>query len=382
MCPSSGFSLPEPEPNIFSFNSPYGACNKCNGLGEVTEVDINKILPDTNLSVKKGGIAPLGKFQENWIFKQVEVILINAGHNLTTPLKDISEEILNRLLYGTDELIKIVGNSGVHEVVSNFEGIINFVTRHQKDQGSKGIQRWADSFTNKIKCSACNGTRLKEDSLLYKVNGTPISELTKMDLSDLAKWNNSLEEYLSDNQWIIAKEIVKEIKDRIQFLLNVGLNYLSLNLSARTLSGGEAQRIRLATQIGSELTGVLYILDEPSIGLHQRDNHRLIESLIKLRESGNSVIVVEHDKDIMLQADHLIDIGPGAGINGGHIVSQGPPSELDKANSTTADYILGKKEIVVPKKRRKSSGKNLLLKGASGHNLKNVNFSLMISFFF
>ena len=265
--------------------------------------------------------------------------------------------------------------------MSNFEGIINFVIRHQKDQGSKGIQRWADSFTNKIKCSACNGTRLKDDSLLYKVNGTPISELTKMDLSDLANWNNSLEDYLSDNQWTIAKDIVKEIKDRIQFLLNVGLNYLSLNLSARTLSGGEAQRIRLATQIGSELTGVLYILDEPSIGLHQRDNHRLIESLAKLRESGNSVIVVEHDKDIMLHADHLIDIGPGAGINGGNIVSQGSPSELDKVNSTTAHYILGKKEIAIPKKRRKSSGKNLILKGASGHNLKDVNVKFPLEIF-
>jgi len=381
MCPTSGFSLPEPEPNVFSFNSPYGACSKCNGLGEVTEVDLAKILPDPKLSVKKGGIAPLGKYQENWIFKQVEVILANAGHNLSTPIKDISEEVLNKLLYGTDELIKIIGNSGVHEVVSNFEGIINFVTRHQKDQSSKGIQRWADSFTNKIMCSTCNGSRLKDDSLLYKVNGTPISELTTMDLSDLAIWTNSLEAKLSDNQWLIAKDIVKEIKDRIQFLLNVGLNYLSLNLSARTLSGGEAQRIRLATQIGSELTGVLYILDEPSIGLHQRDNHRLIESLVKLRESGNSVIVVEHDKDIMLHADHLIDIGPGAGINGGHIVSEGPPSELGNANSTTADYILGKREISVPKKRRKLSGKNLIIKGATGHNLKNVNVKIPLEVF-
>ncbi len=381
MCPTTGFSLPEPEPNIFSFNSPHGACTKCNGLGQVAEIDINKIIPDPNITVKQGGIAPLGKYKANWIFKQVEVILKDAGFKLESKISDLPEELLNKLLYGTDDLIKIVGNSGVHEVVSNFEGIINFVTRHQKDQSSKSIQRWADSFTNKKDCPKCGGSRLKEDSLLYKVNGVAISELTKMDLSELFDWADSLENELSENQLIIARDIIKEIRNRTKFLLNVGLNYLSLNLSSKSLSGGEAQRIRLATQIGSELTGVLYILDEPSIGLHQRDNTRLIDSLVKLKEGGNSVIVVEHDKDIMLQADHLIDIGPGAGINGGHIVSEGSPNELSNINSVTAEYILGKREITVPKKRRPGNGKELKLIGAKGNNLKNVSVSIPLEKF-
>lgn len=375
MDPVTGFSLPEPEPNVFSFNSPYGACPKCNGLGKITEVDISKIIPDENLTIKNGGLAPIGKYKSNWIFKQIEVLLKNANLELTTKVKDVPETLLNKLLYGTDELVKIIGDSGVHEVVSNFEGIINFVSRHQKEKSSASIQRWADSFTNKIVCTTCNGSRLKKDASLYKIHKTSIDELTKMDLSELLQWVDSLDGNLSENQLIIAGDLIKEIRNRIQFLLNVGLNYLSLNLGSRSLSGGEAQRIRLATQIGSELTGVLYILDEPSIGLHQRDNHRLIESLIKLRDGGNSIIVVEHDRDIMLVADHLIDIGPGAGINGGHIVSEGHPSDLPNVNSVTAKYLKDELKIAVPTSRRKPSKHKLQLKGAKGNNLKNVDAS-------
>ncbi len=373
MCPTSGFSLPEAEPNIFSFNSPHGACPKCNGIGEVTEIAIDKIIPDDKLSIKKGGIAPLGKFKANYLFKQVEIILKNDGINLDTAINKIPKEVLNTLLYGSDELIKVLGDNGVHEIVSNFEGIINFVDRHKDETASKQILRWAESFTNKTTCSQCNGGRLKEDSLLYKVDGKAIHELTTMDLSDLSNWIDQLPEKLSKQQLIIANDIIKEVKDRIGFLLEVGLDYLSLNLSAKTLSGGEAQRIRLATQIGSELTGVLYILDEPSIGLHQRDNTRLIKSLKNLRDGGNSVIVVEHDKEIMLESDYLIDIGPAAGINGGNIVSQGKPSELKNETSLTSQYVSGKKGIEIPKNRRKGSGKILELKGATGHNLKNVS---------
>lgn len=373
MCPSTGFSLPEAEPNIFSFNSPHGACPKCNGIGEVTEIAIDKIIPDDKLSIKKGGIAPLGKYKANHLFKQVEIILKNDGITLDTPIKKIPDQVLNTLLYGSDELIKVLGDNGVHEIVSNFEGIINFVDRHKDETASKQILRWAESFTNKITCSECKGGRLKENSLLFKVDGKAIHELTMMDLSELSTWIDKLPKKLSKQQLKIANDIIKEIKDRIGFLLEVGLDYLSLNLSAKTLSGGEAQRIRLATQIGSELTGVLYILDEPSIGLHQRDNTRLIKSLKNLRDGGNSVIVVEHDKDIMLQSDYLIDIGPAAGINGGHIVSQGKPSELKNETSITSQYVSGTRGIETPKTRRKGSGNTLEIKGATGHNLKNVS---------
>ncbi|MFT5602823.1 MAG: excinuclease ABC subunit A, partial [Flavobacteriales bacterium] len=321
MCPSSGFSLPEPEPNSFSFNSPHGACKKCKGLGDVNEIDLDKIIPDGKVTVKKGGIAPLGPYKSNWIFKQVDVILRSADYSLDTKVEDLDDELLNKILYGTDELIKVLGNSGIHEVVSSFEGVVNFVVRQQKDDTSKAIQRWADSFTNTVTCSNCNGSRLNEKSNLFQIEGKSIGEITCFDLKDLDEWIDKLYITFNKKQMLIANEILNEIKDRVGFLLEVGLNYLNLNLSAKTLSGGEAQRIRLATQIGSELTGVLYILDEPSIGLHQRDNERLIKSLKNLRDIGNSVIVVEHDRDIMLQSDYVIDIGPGAGINGGEIVS-------------------------------------------------------------
>lgn len=373
MCPSSGFSLPEAEPNIFSFNSPHGACPKCNGIGEVTEIAIDKIIPDDKLSVKKGGIAPLGKYKANHLFKQVEIILKNAGATLDSPIHKIPEEVLNTLLYGSDEIIKFLGDNGVNEIVSNFEGIINFVSRHKDETTSKQIQRWAESFTNKTTCSKCNGGRLNENSLLYRIDGKAINELTVMDLSELSEWVKTLPNKLNKQQQKIAKDIIKEISDRVRFLLEVGLDYLSLNLSAKTLSGGEAQRIRLATQIGSELTGVLYILDEPSIGLHQRDNTRLINSLKSLRDGGNSVIVVEHDKEIMLESDYLIDIGPAAGVNGGHIVSQGKPNELAKETSITSQYVSGTKGIDVPKNRRKGNGNHIEIKGATGHNLKNVS---------
>lgn len=353
MCPTTGFSLPEPEPNVFSFNSPHGACSNCNGLGVVSEVDMSKIIPDDGLSVKKGGIAPLGKFSTNWIFKQVEVILKSGDCTLDTKISDIPKEILHKILYGTDEIIKVLGNSGIHEVVSTFEGVIDFVMRQMDDDTSKSIQRWAEGFTNVINCPSCSGSRLKSDSLMFKINGKDIGEVSSMDLLDLKAWVDLSESTFNDSQKVIAKEVVKEIKARIDFLLEVGLGYLNLNLGAKTLSGGEAQRIRLATQIGSELTGVLYILDEPSIGLHQRDNDRLISSLKNLRDIGNSVIVVEHDRDIMMSADHVIDIGPGAGINGGRVVSQGDPKALVATHSSTAQYITGEAKIEVPKEKKK-----------------------------
>jgi excinuclease ABC subunit A len=373
MCPSSGFSLPEPEPNSFSFNSPHGACKKCKGLGDVNEIDLDKIIPDGKVTVKKGGIAPLGPYKSNWIFKQVDVILRSADYSLDTKVEDLDDELLNKILYGTDELIKVLGNSGIHEVVSSFEGVVNFVVRQQKDDTSKAIQRWADSFTNTVTCSNCNGSRLNEKSNLFQIEGKSIGEITCFDLKDLDEWIDKLYITFNKKQMLIANEILNEIKDRVGFLLEVGLNYLNLNLSAKTLSGGEAQRIRLATQIGSELTGVLYILDEPSIGLHQRDNERLIKSLKNLRDIGNSVIVVEHDRDIMLQSDYVIDIGPGAGINGGEIVSQGHPNDLAKEKSITSQYITGTAKIEVPKTRRNGIDKELVLKGAKGNNLKGVD---------
>ncbi len=381
MCPSSGFSLPEPEPNHFSFNSPHGACSNCNGLGMVSEVDIEKIIPDDNLSVKKGGIAPLGTYASNWIFKQVEVLLKSGDCTLDTKVKDIPKSLLNKILYGTDELIKVLGNTGIYDVVSTFEGVINFVLRQKGDDSSKSIQRWAEGFTNVVKCHECNGNRLKPESLLFKIDGKSIGEVAQMDLDDLNLWIQQIDKQFSKSQNLIAKDVLSEITDRTKFLLDVGLGYLNLNLGSKTLSGGEAQRIRLATQIGTELTGVLYILDEPSIGLHQRDNSRLIASLKNLRDIGNSVIVVEHDRDIMLEADYVIDIGPGAGINGGEIVSQGHPQNLKNEQSSTARYITGEDKIEYLKERRKGNGKQLVLKGVSGNNLKNIDVTFPLGKF-
>ena len=323
MCPTTGISYNEPEPNLFSFNSPYGACTKCNGLGEISEIDLDKVVPKKNLSIRKGGIAPLGTYKNNWIFKQVETLLENHKLDLNTPVGELGEEVLSQLLYGTDETITIKSSVGLSDYNTQYEGIINFVNRQAEENTSRAIQRWTQSFMNKIECPDCNGSRLKKEALYFKVADRNIHELSQLDLQEFASFFEGIESQLDDRQNAIAREILKEIRNRTSFLLDVGLEYLTLNRSSRTLSGGEAQRIRLATQIGSKLVGVMYILDEPSIGLHQRDNARLIDSLKKLRDSGNSVIVVEHDKEMIMSADHLLDIGPAAGIHGGRVMAAG-----------------------------------------------------------
>lgn len=374
MCPTSGISYDEPQPNLFSFNSPYGACPKCNGLGVVSEIDINKIIPDKKQSIKKGAIAPIGPHKGTWIFKQLEAIGDKYGFTLDTPVEDISDEALNTILFGSDEVFKIkqYSDSSATSYSIAFEGIANFIVKQNDEQSSPSIEKWIQGFMNKVDCPTCHGSRLKKESLYFKIDNRNISELAEMGILELQTWFIGIEERLSEKQNIIAKEVLKEIRTRIQFLLDVGLDYLSLNRSSRTLSGGEAQRIRLATQIGSQLVGVLYILDEPSIGLHQRDNVRLITALKNLKEIGNSVIVVEHDKEMILAADHVLDIGPAAGVHGGKVIAQGTPEELVRFDTLTADYITGKKSIRIPEQRRPGNGKSLSLKGASGNNLKNI----------
>jgi len=372
MCPTTGISYPEPEPNLFSFNSPYGVCKRCNGLGVVSEVNRNKIIPDDKKSTKKGGIAPLGSYKNNWIFRQVEGLLKKYDFDLETPLKDIDDDVIDKILTGTNETIRIDGATGSGEYQVNFEGIINFISRQADENASRPIQRWAKSFMNQITCPICEGSRLRKEALYFRLDDKNISQVSEWGIDRFDAWIDQLESKLSKKQVRIAAEILKEIKSRSEFLMDVGLDYLSLDRSAKTLSGGEAQRIRLATQIGTKLVGVLYILDEPSIGLHQRDNHKLIESLKSLRDLGNSVIVVEHDKDMITSADHLIDIGPFAGIHGGKIVGQGTVEEVMDSNSLTAKYLSGSKRIELPKKRRKGNGKKIRLTGASGNNLKNV----------
>jgi len=362
MCPTSGISYPNPEPNLFSFNSPYGACKKCNGLGKVAQADRTKIIPNDAQSIKQGGIEPLGKYKDTWIFRQVSGILSKYKLKLTTPIKDIPEEVLSKILYGTDENVKVESRSGVSDYSVSFEGVVSFIVRQAADSSSRTIHRWANSFMNKVACGDCSGSRLKKESLFFRLDHKDIHEVVSMDIAPCLKWFEQLGEKLNEKEMMIAREPLKEIISRMKFLIDVGLDYLTLDRSAASLSGGEAQRIRLATQIGSELVGVLYILDEPSIGLHQRDNHRLIESLKALRDSGNSVIVVEHDKDIMLEADHLIDIGPGAGIKGGKIVSEGSIKNLLTGKSTTVDYLKGKRMIAIPKERREGTGKTLYLR--------------------
>ncbi|HEU4716809.1 MAG TPA: excinuclease ABC subunit UvrA [Bacteroidia bacterium] len=373
MCPVSGISYDDPAPNLFSFNSPYGACPKCNGLGHILEIDINKIIPNRSRSIKSGAIVPIGEYRNSWIFKQLEALADKFRFKLSDPVKDIPEDALNAILYGTDEMLKVKGDSfssGTSYALS-FEGVVNFLSR-QEQEGSAGVQKWAQEFMNEAQCPKCNGTRLKKEALYFRIDGKNIAELSAEGLSDLFTWLTGLEDRISEKQRTIAKEVLKEIRNRLHFLLDVGLDYLSIDRSSRSLSGGEAQRIRLATQIGSQLVGVLYILDEPSIGLHQRDNMRLIHSLKELRDIGNSVIVVEHDKEMILAADHVVDIGPHAGVHGGNVVAQGTPEELLKFDTLTADYITGKKEIAVPSQRRKGSGKSIVLDGCTGHNLKNV----------
>ncbi|UAB74866.1 excinuclease ABC subunit UvrA [Mesoflavibacter sp. SCSIO 43206] len=375
MCPSSGISYPNPEPNNFSFNSPKGACPKCNGIGTFYQVNEKKIIPDDSLSIKSGALAPHGPEKKSWIFKQLETIAQRYNFKLTDPYKSIPDEAKQVILYGGNEKFSVESKTlGItRDYKIDFEGVANFIENQYNTAESTSLKRWAKEYMDKIECPECEGSRLRKESLYFKVNEKNIAELANMDISELSAWFGDLEQHLSKTQLKIAEEIIKEIRARIQFLLDVGLDYLSLNRSSKSLSGGEAQRIRLATQIGSQLVGVLYILDEPSIGLHQRDNEKLINSLVSLRDIGNSVIVVEHDKDMIERADHVIDIGPRAGKHGGEIISEGTPKALLKGNTITAQYLNGKMEIEIPKKRREGNGKFLELKGCTGNNLKNVS---------
>ena len=374
MCPSSGVAYPNPEPNTFSFNSPKGACSKCNGLGITNEINFNKVIPDDSISIKNGGIVPLGEEKNSWIFKQLHLIADRYGFKFSDAIKSIPEEALTIILNGGNEKFSIASKSmGVtRKYEIDFEGITSFIENQYKSSESRSIKRWAKGFMDEVVCSSCEGNRLKKESLHFKINNKSISDLAKLDINELAEWFKNLDTKLSERQLIIATEILKEIKTRIQFLLDVGLDYLTLDRTSKSLSGGEAQRIRLATQIGSQLVGVLYILDEPSIGLHQRDNQKLIDSLVKLRDIGNSVLVVEHDKDMIEHADFVFDIGPGAGVHGGEIVSKGTYQEIKQHSNLTADYLDGRRQIEVPKNRRKGNGKSIKISGATGNNLKNV----------
>ena len=374
MCPTSGISYPNPEPNNFSFNSPKGACEHCNGLGTINQINLKKIIPNPKSSIKQGGFAPLGEYKSTWIFKQLETIGEKYGFKITDPIETISEEAMDMILNGGKEKFTVASKTlGItKEYKIEFEGISHFIKNQHDESNSASIKRWAKEFMDEIECPHCEGSRLKKEALYFKINDKNIADLSQMDISELTKWFAVLDSYLSDKQKTIAVEINKEIKSRLQFLLDVGLNYLSLNRSSKSLSGGEAQRIRLATQIGSQLVGVLYILDEPSIGLHQRDNERLINSLENLRDIGNSVLVVEHDKDMIDRADWVIDIGPKAGRFGGQIISEGTPKQLLLEKTMTAQYLNGNLKIEVPKKRREGNGKFLKLSGATGNNLKNV----------
>jgi excinuclease ABC subunit A len=378
MCPSSGISYPNPEPNNFSFNSPKGACNDCNGIGNLYKVNEDKIIPDRKISIQNGGLAPQGSKKNSWIFKQLEIIAKRYDFSLSDSISEIPEDALKIILYGGKDKFSVKSKSlGVsRDYLIDFDGIANFIEYQYNNSESTSVKRWAKSYMDKIICPSCNGSRLNEIASFFKIHNKSIADLTKMDINDLLNWFNELPKNLSDNQNIIGQEIIKEIKTRLQFLLDVGLNYLNLNRSSKSLSGGEAQRIRLATQIGSELVGVLYILDEPSIGLHQRDNEKLINSLKILRDLGNSVIVVEHDKDMIEQADYIIDIGPYAGKNGGEIISHGNFKNILSHQTLTADYLNGKKNIVIPKKRRIGNGKFLELSGCTGNNLKNISVNI------
>lgn len=383
MCPTTGLSYEEPEPNTFSFNSPYGACPHCNGLGEVSQIDLKRVIPNDNISIKKGGIVPLGEYKSNWIFRQIEAIGHKCGFDLDMPISEIPEKGLTTILYGSDEIIHVKNEYlGVtSNYTLNFEGIISFILNQDFETSSKSTQKWISGFMNRIPCPECNGTRLKKESLQFKILDKNIAELAGMDLFLLREWVDALPSKVNERTLRIATEITREISSRIRFLLEVGLDYITLNRPSRSLSGGESQRIRLATQIGSQLTGVLYILDEPSIGLHQRDNQRLISALKELRDVGNSVIVVEHDKDMIMSSDHIVDIGPGAGVKGGFIVGQGTPGSMLNCHSITCDYLSGKKEIPIPDHRREGNGNAIQLTGAQGNNLKSVALSLPLGKF-
>ena len=378
MCPVSGISYPSPEPNTFSFNSPKGMCPSCHGLGHIFQVNEFKIIPNKELSIHSGGIAPLGEFKKSWAFKQLETIGQRYNFSLSDPISDIPSEAMDVILHGGEEQFdvdsKSLGVSRSYKI--DYEGISNFIQQQYQNADSTAIKRWAKGYMDKKKCPECEGARLRKESLYFKVNERNIAELAQMDIEELAAFFDTLMDELSPSQQKIAEEIVKELSTRIKFLMDVGLTYLSLDRSSKSLSGGEAQRIRLATQIGSQLVGVLYILDEPSIGLHQRDNHRLIRALENLRDIGNSVIVVEHDKDMILHADHVIDMGPEAGKHGGEIISEGSPKILADSHTLTADYISGVKNIPTPSSRRKGNGKKIVLSGCSGNNLKNVTLTI------
>ena len=375
MDPVTGMAYNDPAPNMFSFNSPEGACPHCKGLGKVNQIDLKKVIPDDKLSIYEGGIVPLGKYKNQMIFWQIEALLEKSGLKLKTPIKDIPEETMHEILYGSLENVKI-SKDKVHtssDYFCAYDGIIDYLRSVMENDESSAGKKWADQFISTIECPECHGQRLKKESLSFKIWDKNISEVANLDIDELRDWLDHVEEHLPDMKAKVAHEIVKELRSRVNFLLDVGLNYLSLNRQSASLSGGESQRIRLATQIGSQLVNVLYILDEPSIGLHQRDNERLINSLKELRDLGNTVIVVEHDRDMMLAADYIVDIGPKAGRKGGEVVFQGTPAEMLKTQTITAQYLNGEMAIKLPAERRKGNGKSIIIHGAKGNNLKNVD---------
>ncbi|MDR0873651.1 MAG: excinuclease ABC subunit UvrA [Prevotellaceae bacterium] len=376
MCPTTGLSYDEPAPHNFSFNSPHGACPRCKGLGYINQIDMSKIIPDTSISIYNGGIAPLGKYKNSFIFRQLESLGKIKGFMLKTPIKEIPEDVLDEILNGSDARLTMEAVWGQQSTyTSNYDGILKYIELQKEGMASATEQKWANQFVKTVACPECGGARLKKESLHFRIHDKNISEVAAMDISALAEWVNNVHNFLSDKQNKIAVEILKEIRTRLQFLLDVGLGYLSLSRSSQSLSGGESQRIRLATQNGSQLVNVLYILDEPSIGLHQRDNIRLINSLKQLRDIGNTVIVVEHDKDMMLASDYIIDMGPRAGRHGGEVVFAGTPAEMLRTSTLTADYLNGKREIKIPE-RRKNNGNFITIKGARGNNLKNVDITI------
>ncbi|MDR2084907.1 MAG: excinuclease ABC subunit UvrA [Bacteroidales bacterium] len=381
VCPDTGISYSDPEPNLFSFNSPYGACPKCNGLGYIKEVDIDKIFPNKKLSIKKGGIAPLGEYKKNWIFNQIEAIGMKFGFTMNSTIEELSEEAINVILFGAKEKFSVKNSYlGINlNYDLNFDGIINFLEEQDKMPDYLSLKKWVSSYMNEIPCPECHGRRLQNESLHFLIGGKNITEVAHLELNDLREWINEIRESVDETKKLIANEIFKEINSRLNFIIDVGLDYLSLDRSAPSLSGGESQRIRLATQIGSQLIGVLYILDEPSIGLHQKDNYRLIQALKDLRDIGNSVIVVEHDEATMFAADQIIDIGPGAGRLGGHVVAQGTVEDIIKSGSITGKYLNKELQILPPEKTREGNGKFISIKGANGHNLKNIDIDIPLN---
>jgi excinuclease ABC subunit A len=382
MCPTTGISYPEPEPNTFSFNSPYGACEHCNGLGYVSELDIKKIIPDDSKSIKDGGIIAIGEYKKTMIFRELEALAEKYHFSLSDPIKDLSEQNLNMVLYGTTEILHVKREvAGLAPIKKTFDGVVNYLINLNAEVLPASMRKWLNQFVNMTACPECHGTRLRKESLHFRIDGKNIAELAAMDLTDLLHWTEELPKHLNAQHKVIASEILREINFRLHFLCEVGIQYLSLNRSSASLSGGEAQRIRLATQISSQLVNVMYILDEPSIGLHQRDNHLLIESLKHLRDIGNSVIVVEHDRDIMQAADFIVDVGPRAGEDGGEIIAAGTYQDILQSKGITADYLTGRQKIVVPKKRRKGNGEALTLIGATGNNLKDVTVEFPLGTF-